>query len=70
MARRQTGQQSLHCRGETAAFLPGTLAVLLLTPYTPGMPHVLDLGAIVGAVVGGVVVMSVYRWRRRRAQRR
>ncbi|ESP98438.1 hypothetical protein KQH42_17305 [Streptomyces sp. CHA1] len=70
MARRQTGQQSLHGRGETAAFLPGTLAVLLLTLYTPGMPHVLDLGAIVGAVVGGVVVMSVYRWRRRRAQRR
>ncbi|MFI8909442.1 hypothetical protein ACIGV8_28540 [Streptomyces albidoflavus] len=70
MARRQTDQQSPYWKGETAAFLLGTLGVLLLTLYTPGMPHVLDLGAIVGAVVGGVIVMSVYRWRRRRAQRR
>ncbi len=46
MSRRQTGQQSPYWKGETAAFLLGTLAVLLLTLYTPGMPHVLDLGAI------------------------
>ncbi|MEU6110870.1 hypothetical protein ABZ853_20985 [Streptomyces albidoflavus] len=61
---------SPHWKGETAVFLTGALTVLLVTVYAPGMPHVLDLGALVGAVVGGVIVMAAYRrWRRRRAER-
>ncbi|MFE7673717.1 hypothetical protein ACFU5N_16055 [Streptomyces albidoflavus] len=61
---------SPHWKGETAVFLTGALTVLLVTVYAPGMPHVLDLGALVGSVVGGVLVMAAYRrWRRRRAER-
>ncbi|KLI94609.1 hypothetical protein ABZ114_28820 [Streptomyces albidoflavus] len=59
-----------HWKGETAVFLGGALTVLLVTVYAPGMPHVLDMGALVGSVVGGVIVMAAYRrWRRRRAER-
>ncbi|MEW2708380.1 hypothetical protein AB0948_25705 [Streptomyces koyangensis] len=58
---------SPYWKGETAVFLGGALTVLLVTVYAPGMPHVLDLGALVGSVVGGVIVMAAYRrWRRRR----
>ncbi|MGC9416721.1 hypothetical protein ACP4TB_27460 [Streptomyces sp. DR3-1] len=59
-----------HWKGETGVFLGGALTVLLVTVYAPGMPHVLDLGALIGAVLGGVLVMTAYRrWRRRRAGR-
>ncbi|MEU3083749.1 hypothetical protein ABZ697_25935 [Streptomyces albidoflavus] len=59
-----------HWKGETGAFLGGGLTVLLVTVCAPGMPHVLDLGALIGAVLGGVLVMAAYRrWRRRRAGR-
>ncbi|PAX88664.1 hypothetical protein CLM82_23720, partial [Streptomyces albidoflavus] len=43
-----------HWKGETGAFLGGGLTVLLVTVCAPGMPHVLDLGALIGAVLGGV----------------
>lgn len=70
MLRGQNEDGSPHWKGETGVFLGGALAVLLVTVYAPGMPHVLDLGALVGAVVGGVIVMAAYRWwRRRRAER-
>ncbi|WP_143596455.1 hypothetical protein, partial [Streptomyces albidoflavus] len=44
-----------HWKGETGAFLGGGLTVLLVTVCAPGMPHVLDLGALIGAVLGGAV---------------
>ncbi|MEU7377419.1 hypothetical protein [Streptomyces albidoflavus] len=67
MPRGRSEDGSPHWKGETGVFLGGALTVLLVTVYAPGMPHVLDLGALIGAVVGGVIVMAAYRgWRRRR----
>ncbi|ORT61971.1 hypothetical protein BKD26_01340 [Streptomyces sp. CB03238] len=58
-------------QGGIAAFLVGLVATLAFFAFSPGLPHVIDWGAIlVSLAVGGLARWAWQSWRTRTAERR
>ncbi|MBB5120462.1 hypothetical protein AF335_11070 [Streptomyces eurocidicus] len=62
------GRESKHRRAGILAFTIGAAAVLAVFAFLPGLPHVIDWGALLVALAGGLLARRA--WQARTAKKR